>query len=227
MSNVKITLVAGIALILVVGAVVLTRSPPRVVRVGAPGGIVGNGILHITTSSAAVCQPNEVLPSGVSSIRLAVWGFFGAPVHLVAYSGSRVLTEGTRGADWTSDSVTVPVKPVSRTTSNVRLCFTLAPNTEPLFVIGAPAPAQEPAVALTSPRLTPVVAASDEQSLGGRMGIEYLSGGQGSWWSRVLSVARHMGFGRAFSGTWIALLTAALMAAVGVLAVRLALRELP
>ena len=33
MSNVKVTLAIGIALTLVVGVVVLTRSPPRVVRV--------------------------------------------------------------------------------------------------------------------------------------------------------------------------------------------------
>ena len=36
-----------------------------------------------------------------------------------------------------------------------------------------------------------------------------------------------MGLGRAFSGTWIALLLAALMAAVIALALRLTLRELP
>jgi hypothetical protein len=36
-----------------------------------------------------------------------------------------------------------------------------------------------------------------------------------------------MGLGHFISGSWVALLTAALMAATGVLAVRLALREQP
>ncbi len=36
-----------------------------------------------------------------------------------------------------------------------------------------------------------------------------------------------MGLGRSYTGTWIAFLVAALMAAVGVLAVRLSLRVLP
>ncbi len=36
-----------------------------------------------------------------------------------------------------------------------------------------------------------------------------------------------MGLGRSYAGTWIALLVAALMAAVGVLAIRLTWRELP
>jgi hypothetical protein len=40
-------------------------------------------------------------------------------------------------------------------------------------------------------------------------------------------VAQHMGLGRAYTGTWIALLVAALMAAVGALAIRLTLRTLP
>jgi hypothetical protein len=64
------------------------------------------------------------------------------------------------------------------------------------------------------------------QRLPGRIDIEYLGSGQGSWWSRLLPVARHMGLGRAFSGTWIVLLVAAMVAAVGALAGRLVLREL-
>jgi hypothetical protein len=40
-------------------------------------------------------------------------------------------------------------------------------------------------------------------------------------------VAKHLGLGRSYSGTWIAFLLAALMAAVGVLAIRQTLRELP
>jgi hypothetical protein len=227
MSKVKITLAVGISLMAAVGVLVLAGSPPRVVRVAVPGGLVGNAVLQATSGEIAVCQPNEVLPGGVSSIRLSMWAFYGSQVHVVAYSGSRAITEGKRGANWTSDSVTVPVKPLDHATSNVRLCFALGPNSEPIDLLGPPTPAQDGAVVLKSAKLTANAAVGEERPLGGRIGLEYLSAGRRSWWSRILSVARRTGLGRAYSGTWIALLIAVLMAAVGVLAVRLTLRELP
>jgi hypothetical protein len=81
-------------------------------------------------------------------------------------------------------------------------------------VFGSPAPPQDAITLATGGKLA------------GRMNVEYLSAGPGSWRSRVLTVARHMGLGRVFSGTWIVLLIAAMVAAVGVLAIRLTLREL-
>ena len=54
---------------------------------------------------------------------------------------------------------------------------------------------------------------------------EYLAAGNRSWWSRILEVARHMGLGHALTGTWVVGLIAALMVAVGGLAIRVALRE--
>jgi hypothetical protein len=227
MRKVKVTLAAGIALLAVVGAVTLTRSPPRVVRVGVPGGLPKNSILAQVTGDIAVCQANEALPSDVTGIRLSVWGFYGSQVHVRVYDGSRVLTQGRRSADWASDSVTVPVKPVNYASTHVKLCFALGPNSQPMLLLGRPAPAAQAASASRSDSPTPQAAASENGRLGGRVGVEYLAAGRGSWWSRVLSVARHMGLGRAYSGTWIALLVAALMAAAGVLAIRLTLRELP
>jgi hypothetical protein len=229
MSNVKVTLAAGIALLVVVGVVTLTRSPPRVVRAVAQEH-VGRGERHrlgLTTSDIAICQAGEVLPRGVSGIRLSLRAFYGAQVHVVAYSGARVLATGARGADWTGQSVTVPVAPLDRASSHVKLCFAIGPNSEPVDILGAVASRRETAVALTSRRVTPASATVEGVPLEGRVGVEYLAAGTGSWWSRLSSVATHMGFGRAYSGAWIAFLVAALMAAVGVLAVRLAARELP
>jgi hypothetical protein len=226
MRNAAITFCVGIALMVGVGAVVLTGSPPRVVRVGGRVGIVGNLILHRATRQIAVCQPDETLPSHVSAIRLATLAFFGSPVRVVVYSGSLVLTEGSRGADWTGASATVPVKPVSHSTSRVTICFALAPNNEAILLWGVPTPLQRAAVFSHSPTLTEAAVASAGRTLGGRVGVEYLAGGGSSWWSRLLTVARRMGLGRAFSGTWIALFVAALMVVVGALAVRLSLRDL-
>jgi hypothetical protein len=181
-----------------------------------------------TTGDIAICQTNETLPAGVSAVRLSMRAFYGARVHLIAYSGSRALTEGRRAPDWTGQSVTVPVKAVDRTISPVRLCFSLGPNSEPVAILGALTPAREAAVAFKSNGIsTPGAAAGAGLALEGKVGVEYLAPGRGSWWSRIPSVAVHMGLGRAFGGTWIVFLAAALTAAVGVLAVRLALRELP
>lgn len=228
MRNVTVALIVGLALLAVIGAVTLTRSPPRVVRVGVPGGDAHSALLTDEAIDFAACQPNEVLPADVSAIRLSLWAFYGANVHVRVYSGPQLLTEGSRGADWTSDSVTVPVRPVDHSTSGVELCFGVGPSSQPILVLGSGAPRQEAAsIALGSDSPTPAAAASERELLPGRMGVEYLAAGTGSWWSRILTVARHMGLGRAYSGTWIALLLAALMVAVGALAIRLTLRELP
>jgi hypothetical protein len=100
----------------------------------------------------------------------------------------------------------------------------IAPNSEPMDVLGLPTTKSQLAAFATE--WAPGQPKGAPKALPGRLGIEYLAPSHGSWWSRLLSVARHFGLGRAYSGTWIALLVAALMAAVVVLAVRLSLREL-
>ena len=208
--DVKVTLAVGIALIAVIGAVTLTRAPPRVVSVGTP-----SQVIHpLTVSDAEVCQADEVLPAGVSAIRASLGAYFGSRVRVVVLANSQVLTEGVRGPNWTGDAVTVSVTPQSHATSGVTLCFDAAPNSELLYLKGVASSQQQSAV-------------WQGKALGGRVGVEYLAAGSGSWWSRILTVARHIGIGHALSGTWVVLLIAALVAAVGVLAVRLVLRELP
>ncbi|HEY2283936.1 MAG TPA: hypothetical protein VGH60_10350 [Solirubrobacteraceae bacterium] len=228
MRKVAITLAVGIVLIGAVSAVALTRSPPRVARVGVPAGDAKDAPLGKVLGDVTICQPGETLPAGVSGVRLGVWAFYGAKMHVRVYSGSRILTEGSRGPNWTSDSVTVPIRPIDRQASGVTVCIGIGPNNQPLLLLGASTAAKESATAALEVNApTPAAASSSHALLGGRIGLEYLSAGHGSWWSRLSSVAEHMGLGRAYSGTWIALLVAALMAAVGVLALRLTLRVLP
>jgi hypothetical protein len=221
MRNVTITLAAGLALVVAVCALTLTRSPPRVVLVGARD----ETVLTRISGDLALCQENEALPAGVSAIRLATWAFLGYDLRVRVYQGLRLLTEGQRGANWTSDSVTVPVKPLDYPTPGVTLCFAIGPNEEPGVILGTPAPPQASAVILTGDVPTP--AAASNEVLRGRVGVEYLASGAGSWWSRLPSVVTHVGLGRAFSGTWIAFMIAALVSALGGLAVWLTLRELP
>jgi hypothetical protein len=209
--GVKVTLGVGLALIAIVGAYTLTRSPPRVVRTSS----LGQATVATTIADASFCQAGETLPAGVSGIRLAIWAFFGANIHVTISSGSRTLTAGKRGPDWTGSTVTIPVTPLSHAVSPVKVCVDVGPNSEVLYFTGAEAAPSAAAVASTG------------EPLAGRIGIEYLAAGNRSWWSRILEVARHMGLGHALTGTWVVLLIAALMAAVGGLAIRVALGELP
>ncbi|HUB36995.1 MAG TPA: hypothetical protein VL972_09230 [Solirubrobacteraceae bacterium] len=220
------TLVVGLVLMAAVGAVALaTQAPPRVVRISYPGvkAVNRTGVVSIgfTTGAPTICQGREVLPSGISAVRVSVWGFFGPRVRLTAYQGSRLLTEGTRSGGWVGDSVTVPVKPVTRAAGGVRLCVALSPNEEPMVLLGANTP-QAQAATFTEPS-----APGETRTLNGRMVAEYLAAGHGSWWSRVVAVARHAGLGRALSGTWIALLILLLMVAIAGLTVGLILRDAP
>ncbi|HEY4809454.1 MAG TPA: hypothetical protein VIH71_00205 [Solirubrobacteraceae bacterium] len=207
---VKLTLVVGVAVLIGVVAYTLTRSPPRVLRAG----LTPQTVLSPLEGAGEACQGDELLPAHTSAIRLSIVAYIGARMRLTVYSGSQILTEGSRGPDWTGTSVTVPVKPLARTVSNVKLCVDVGPNSEAIYLFGRETP---PAQALSVPT---------GGRLSGRLDVAYLGSGKGLWWSRVLTVARHMGLGRAFSGTWIALLIAALVGAVGVLAAGLTLREL-
>jgi len=208
--DVKVTLGVGIALLIAVVAITLTHAPPRVVRANTKERVLGGTIID----DAQVCQTGEVLPAGVSAMRLGVGAYFGARIRLKAYSGSRVITEGAVGSTWTGTSVTVPVTPLGRAASDVKLCMEIGPNSELIFFRGAPARQAESAYY------------GEGALLGGRVAVEYLASGHGSWWSRILTVARHVGIGHALSGTWVVLLIVALVAGAGILAVALVLREL-
>lgn len=220
--SVIVTLLVGLVVLLAFGALALGQAPPRLVRIGAPGTKAitefGANPIEETIGNVKACQTGEVLAAGVSAVRVSLWGFFGARVHLTVQKGSRVLAEGSHSGDWTSDSVTIPIRPVGRTYTGVKVCVAIGPNSEPILLLGTAVPASQAAVVVGAGNVgTPTR---------GRLAIEYLAPGQGSWWSRILTVARHLGLGRAYSGTWIALLLALLMATVGVLAVRLTLKEL-
>jgi hypothetical protein len=217
MKSVKITLAVGAVICTAMVAYALTRSPPTVVRAAvAPE----SGALGSTSGEPTICQANELLPRNVTGVRFGVWAFFGSTVHMAAYSNSRLVTQGSRDAAWTSTSVTIPVKQLDHATPNTRICLAFGPNSEPMILLGGRVPGKAGAVVYEhspNPKDGPIE---------GRINIEYLSTGKGSWWSRALTVARHIGLGHFVGGTWLGLLIAALMAAVGVLAIRLTSRDI-
>ncbi len=110
------------------------------------------------------------------------------------------------GCDGTAGAAT-------RTTSTVTVCFATTPLHDELIAYGE--------------RTRKAIAAhtSSGAALPGRVRIEYLGAGAASWLSLAATVARHMGLGRGWSGTWIAALVATLTLAATALASALLLRE--
>jgi hypothetical protein len=209
--RVRLAFVAAFALAALAVGVTLSGSP---VVVAHTNGTFADGQIAETVSNAGACQSGEVLPAGISAIRLTIFSDAGPQVSLRALSGARVLTHGAVGSGWVGGSLTVPVRPISHTTSGVRLCFKLGPTREKVAMVGVP----------TSR------AAADRSNVGevlpGRIRVEYLRAGRSSWWSLARTVARRMGLGRAPSGAWIALLAIVLMGAGIAAASWVAIKEL-
>jgi hypothetical protein len=199
MKRTTVTLVAGLALVTIALAVTLSGSPVIVARANSIG---EQKVIAETNSDVGACQAGEVLPIGTSAIRLALEAVIGPRVTVEALSGTRVLTSGSAGAGWTGGSVTVPVRPTSRTIPNVRVCFGLGSTNEYVSVIGQPT---APAVAATG---------REGNVLQGRIRIEYLRPDPKSWWSTAPAVARRMGLGHASAGTWIVLPLILVMGAI-------------
>lgn len=211
MTTARTALALSVAVMLILIAVTLTKSPVRVVHVG----VRSLETLGSTTGPTSVCQEGETLPAGVSAIRAGLEGSFGPPVSLRAFSGGHTIAEGSRGANWTDDTVTIPIRPLRSTVRSVKLCLYVRHNDELLQLYGAASGAHRAAYS------------GDGQRLSGRFSVEYLASDGNSWWSRAVSVARHIGIGHAFAGTWVALLLAMLVAAFASLLIGLAWKELP
>ncbi len=208
---VKLTFGAGIVILGLLVALAMTQAPPRVLRAGPKI----SSELATSTGDGTVCQRGEVLPAGASAIRISVTAFIGARVRVAVFSGAHVIAEGAHGPDWSGTSVTVPITPVHQTVDHTKVCAYVGPNSQPIYILGSPSAPQEAAEN------------GFGQPLNGRIQTEYLASAEGSWWSRILTVARHMGLGHALEGTWVVLLIAALVASALLLSIWTALRELP
>jgi len=211
MREVRIALIAGLALLVAGIGVALARSPMSVARTnGTPS---REEAIAFTTHGATYCQSDELLPQGTSAIRLSFFAFAGPRLRVVVYAGGRSVTSGESGSGWTSRVVTVPVKPLARAVSGATVCASFQMRDEELTVFGK----------FTS---RPSAARNGREVLSGRMWIEYLRPGTRSWASLVPTILSNMTFGRASSGPGIVVLALLLLAAVAILSSRLVLREL-
>ncbi len=209
--RVQTGLLAALALLVLAVVLTLLESPPDVLR---SNGVPVDVVLASTTSSARTCQAGEVVPAGTSAVRMTLGSELGPELSLAGVSAGRTVFHGHRGGGWTGASVTVPVDYLSHTIADVQVCFTPRRATERLLVLGHETSS---AVAIT---------ASDGEKLGGRMSIEYLRGGSASWLSQIPSIARRIGLGHAWAGTWVVFVLLAAMSVNLFLICRFMLREL-
>jgi hypothetical protein len=210
MMSVKIVLSASLALSTIAAILTLSHAPSTI---AGTNGVPRTASLSRKASITGGCQAGETLPRNTSAVRLGLAVVIGPRVTVTMLTGSHVITRGTEGTGWDGSAVTVAVRPVRRALSHVTICFRLSFLTGNVTVIGSPT---NPAVA----------AVADGETLRGRMRIEYLRPGSRSWWSQIVGVIRHMGLGRAWSGSWIALAIASLGGACIALASWLVVREL-
>ncbi|MGH2855279.1 MAG: hypothetical protein ACRDLF_13930, partial [Solirubrobacteraceae bacterium] len=199
----RLALAAGLALLATAIAVRLSRPPLTVL---ATNSVVAEGPVVLSKGNESFCQSNETLPGGASAIRAAVSVNVGPKVTVTVVAGSQVIAKGTRAAGWTGEAVTVPIEPVPSTVTGANVCIAIGPTVESIGLLG-----QKGRQAAEGP---------------GKVRVEYLHPGNRSWWSLALPMARRMGLGRSPSGTWIAFVPIALMAAAAGLAVWLLLGQL-
>ncbi len=211
MRRVKISLLAGLMLLMLAIVLTLAQSPLSV----ASSNKVANqeATVASTTHGATYCQANEPLPAHTSAIRIWLDAAAGPHVNVVVSSGGRAITDGSRGSNWTGGSVTVPVKPLSRAVKVVTVCVSFHLHDETVLTQGSTTPAA-------------FAAHEGRRALAGRMWIEYLRPGSRSWASLVPEIVRHMSFGHAVAGTWIVYAILVLLIATAAIAANVVLTEL-
>jgi hypothetical protein len=200
MPSVRITLATSLALTAAAVGAVLSHAP---LTVAGSDSATGPTAYTVSRGGISLCERYGTVPGGTSAIRVSLGANVGPRVAVRVTSGSRVVAHGARSAGWGADAtVTVPVTRVPHTITNAVICTTLGPAAEPVELEGTPVKAS--------------VAGGGFQGL--KLHMEYLRPGRGSWWPLASSIATRMGYGRAPSGAWVALLALAIMLAVVALA---------
>jgi hypothetical protein len=195
--RVRIALIVGLVALALAVALTLTKSPARVVGSDA---IPLRVLVAKLRGGDSGCQPGGTMPSGTTALRLYVESTVGPSLDVSVRLGQRVVSSGHIPSGWTGAGVVVGVKRLAQAEREPLVCFAFGKTAEPILILGARRPEG--------------------------VSIEYLAPGRSSWYSLALTVATHIGLGRAPSGSWVVLLLAALLAAVALLACRLCLREL-
>jgi hypothetical protein len=210
MGGARVALASGLVLLALALALVMSSSPETVVRSNAIHPL--NLPLASVPGSGSACQGDELLPAETTALGISLNSSDGPHVTATVLSGKTVLTRGQSASGWLGRLVTIPVTPLGHTVRHATICVAFRGANERVRFFGVHAPAA-------------VAARSNVGVLPGRLTIEYLRRGSSSWWSLALAVARRMGLGRAWAGTWIVLLVAIMMGSAIAIASWLTARE--
>lgn len=180
-----VVLACGLALIVGAVAVTLARAP---LVVAGTNSITTDILIAETRGNISACQGGEVVPGGTTAVRVWIGGNIQPTVRTQILAGSQVIARGSHLGGELGSNVTIPVARVPRTIANATICFALGEALESVQLVG-------------------------ETGSRRRLRIEYMRPGPRSWWSLAPSVARSLGLGRAPSGSFVALIPIALLAA--------------
>jgi hypothetical protein len=194
-----------------------SQSTPQ--RTGHNNVVTKGNFQLVPDGPSKFCQSREILPSGTSAIRVSLMsnGVPGPGVRTTVSRGGQRITSGRLAGGWKDASATIPVRSVERTVPDARVCFVIGASTT-ATLLGSTA-----SLASTWTNGPPGV---DDRPPGDRVRIDYMSGGEGSWWSYAATVLDRIGQPGAIRGAWAGLLALMFML-IGVGAVTvLLLRDL-
>ena len=201
-----VRVVLAVAALALVGGVVLNASGEHRRLVGT-NRVVANGYpLRLNARHPAACQ-DAVIAAGAGALRFGAAGDAGTrpplDVRLDGHVAGRLAA--SRGV-----IATIPI-PVAEHARAARVCLEL-PAGGSVGVAGSPTPPGHGASGRDG-----------RATLAGVMGIQYLTPGRESWWSRLGVLKRSFGWGKAtWQGSWTLVLCALLaLAALGLAAVTL------
>jgi hypothetical protein len=210
MGGARVALAGGLILLALAVALVMSSSPETLARTNAIHPL--NVPLASVPGSGSACQHNELLPAKTTAIGVSLNASDGPRVTVTVLSANTIVTHGNSAAGWLGRLVTIPVAPLGHAVREATVCVAFSGADERVRFLGVHTPARS--AAISHGRLLP-----------GRLTIEYMRRGHSSWWSLALAVARRMGLGRAWAGTWVVLLVAIMMAGAIALASWLTARD--
>jgi hypothetical protein len=216
LSNVRVRVVLGVALLLAAGALALDMSG-RAPRIAGTDHLNQVAFVATVRGGQALCQPQMILPQDAQRVQMLI-GTYGPPVPSLAISfldaGGRVLTRGRLPAGARQGEVVVPIGYPHGATVEGTLCVRVGAARR---------------VALAGDIFPP--GPSSEQIAGrpqaGRIAVTYLRPGRESWWQLLPTLSHRFGLGKAsFFGDWTLPLAAIMLLGLWVAVARLLAREL-
>jgi hypothetical protein len=179
----RLVMAVGLAAIVVILAVVLLEKAPR--RSGSD--LTPNGsFVAVLDAGQWTCQEGELLPADTSAIQPTI-GTYGKPgpplaVTLTGPHGE-LLSSGGLASGWAGGVVRIPIRHVSTTTTEVRVCLR----------DGGPGPIAL-AGALPDPGLHMEVAG---KTVEGRLRYDYMRPGRESWLALLPTIVYRSTFAKA------------------------------